>query len=115
MARLTKWEGRDENGPRAIMIDRESPFCEAFQNILRKLARYEDTEESLNASLEQFISKFSSEVAQLSESFRKYVPLEAICSNYIHEYCPDQTTNGCSRAATCGMFVPLRRKKTNEE
>lgn len=47
MARLTRWEGRDENGPRAVMIDRDSPFCEAFQNILRKLARYEDAEERL--------------------------------------------------------------------
>ena len=45
MGRLTAWEGRDADGPRAVMLDRDSPFCEAFQAILRKLARYEDEEE----------------------------------------------------------------------
>lgn len=45
--RLTKWEGRDENGPRAAMVNRDKPFHEAFQEILRKLARYEDEEEIL--------------------------------------------------------------------
>jgi hypothetical protein len=30
------------------MLDRDSPFCEAFQAILRKLARYEDAEEEAN-------------------------------------------------------------------
>lgn len=43
--RLTRWEGRDENGPRAVMIHREKPFHEAFQEILRKLARMEDEDE----------------------------------------------------------------------
>lgn len=43
--RLTAWEGRDEDGDRAVMVDRNSPFCEAFQAILRKLAKYEDEEE----------------------------------------------------------------------
>lgn len=45
MARLTKWEGRDENAPRAVMVNRDKPFNEAFQEILRKLARYEDEDE----------------------------------------------------------------------
>ena len=45
--RLTKWEGRDENGPRAVMVNRDKPFNEEFQRILRKLARYEDAEEYL--------------------------------------------------------------------
>lgn len=43
--RLTRWEGRDENGDRAVMVDRSGPFHEAFQAILRKLAKYEDMEE----------------------------------------------------------------------
>lgn len=43
MARLTKWEGRDADGPRAVMLDRDSPFHAAIQAALRKLARYEDT------------------------------------------------------------------------
>ena len=43
MARLTKWEGRDENGDRAVMVDRSSPFHAAFQAVLRKLRQYEDT------------------------------------------------------------------------
>lgn len=43
--RLTRWEGRDENGPRAVMVNRDSNFAEEFQAILRKLARYEDEDE----------------------------------------------------------------------
>lgn len=43
MAWLTKWEGRDENGQRAVMLDRDSPFHVAFQAVLRKLRRYEST------------------------------------------------------------------------
>ncbi len=41
--RLTRWEGRDEDGKRAVMIDRDSPFHAAIQTALRRLARYEDT------------------------------------------------------------------------
>lgn len=44
--RLTKWEGRDEDGPRAVMVNRDKPFQEEFQKILRKLAMYEDLEEN---------------------------------------------------------------------
>jgi hypothetical protein len=47
--RLTAWEGRDADGPRAVMLDRDSPFCEAFQAILRKLARHEDDLETRSA------------------------------------------------------------------
>lgn len=43
--RLTRWEGRDENGPRAVMVNRDGNFADAFQAILRKLARYEDEDE----------------------------------------------------------------------
>jgi hypothetical protein len=43
--RLTRWEGRDENGPRAVMVNRDGNFAEAFQAILRKLAKYEDEDE----------------------------------------------------------------------
>jgi hypothetical protein len=48
MARLTAWEGRDADGPRAVMLDRDSPFCEALQAILRKPAKYEDAEEEVH-------------------------------------------------------------------
>jgi hypothetical protein len=47
--RLTRWEGRDENGPRAVMVNRDGNFAEAFQAILRKLARYEDEDERRTA------------------------------------------------------------------
>lgn len=47
--RLTRWEGRDEDGHRAVMTHREKPFHEAFQEILRKLARYEDEDERRTA------------------------------------------------------------------
>lgn len=41
--RLTVWNGRDQNGPRAELADRASPYHAAIQTALRKLARYEDT------------------------------------------------------------------------
>lgn len=43
--RLARWEGQDKDGPRAVMVHRDKPFHEAFQEILRKLARYEDEDE----------------------------------------------------------------------
>lgn len=42
--RLTKWEGRDEDGPRAVLIRRDH-FPTAMQEALRKLAMFEDEEE----------------------------------------------------------------------
>lgn len=43
MERLTKWNGRDQDGARAELVDRSSPYHAAVQTALRKLARYEDT------------------------------------------------------------------------
>lgn len=43
MERLTVWNGRDKDGPRAELADRASPYHAAIQAVLRKLARYEDT------------------------------------------------------------------------
>lgn len=43
--RLTRWEGRDEDGPRAVLVKRDN-FNAAMQEALRKLAKYEDTEET---------------------------------------------------------------------
>jgi hypothetical protein len=43
--RLTRWEGRDENGQRAVLVNRDGPWPENYQEALRKLARYEDAEE----------------------------------------------------------------------
>ena len=45
--RLTRWEGQDEDGPRAVMVNRDGNFAEEFERILRKLARYEDEEEHM--------------------------------------------------------------------
>lgn len=44
MERLTKWEGADENGPRAVLA-KEGRFPDVLQEALRKLARMEDEEE----------------------------------------------------------------------
>lgn len=44
--RLTRWEGRDEDGPRAVTVKHDGPFAPIMQEILRKLARYEDAEEA---------------------------------------------------------------------
>lgn len=43
--RLTKWEGRDQDGPRAVLVKRDGLFPDNLQEALRKLARYEDMEE----------------------------------------------------------------------
>jgi hypothetical protein len=43
--RLTRWEGRDENGPRAVLVNHDGPWPDNYQEALRKLARYEDEEE----------------------------------------------------------------------
>lgn len=43
--RLTRWEGRDADGPRAVLVKRDGPFAPILQEALRKLARYEDAEE----------------------------------------------------------------------
>lgn len=43
--RLTRWEGRDEDGPRAVLARRDN-FNAAMQEVLRKLAKYEDAEEA---------------------------------------------------------------------
>lgn len=43
--RLTKWEGSDENGPRAVLVKRAGFFPENLQEALRKLAKFEDEEE----------------------------------------------------------------------
>lgn len=42
--RLTRWEGRDEDGPRAVLAKRDH-FPTDLQEALRKLARLEDEEE----------------------------------------------------------------------
>lgn len=47
--RLTKWEGQDKGGPRAVMVNRDGNFAEEFERILRKLARYEDEDERRTA------------------------------------------------------------------
>ena len=50
--RLTRWEGRDEDGPRAVLIRRDH-FPTAMQEALRKLARLEDEEERREISPSQ--------------------------------------------------------------
>lgn len=44
--RLTRWEGRDENGPRAVLAKRDGSWVENLQEALRKLAKLEDEEET---------------------------------------------------------------------
>ena len=43
--RLTRWEGRDEDGPRAVLVKHDGRFPDVLQEALRKLAKYEDEEE----------------------------------------------------------------------
>lgn len=41
--RLTRWEGRDEGGARAVLAKREGSWLTNMDEAMRKLARYEDT------------------------------------------------------------------------
>ncbi len=43
--RLSRWEGRNDDGPRAVLVKRDN-FNSAMQEALRKLARLEDAEEA---------------------------------------------------------------------
>ena len=43
--RLTRWEGSDEHGPRAVLA-KDGPFPAKLQEALRKLATYEDASEA---------------------------------------------------------------------
>lgn len=46
MERLTKWEGKTEDGkPRAVLVRRDGPFIRIFLEAIAKLAQYEDAEE----------------------------------------------------------------------
>lgn len=46
MERLTKWEGKTEDGkPRAVLVRRDGPFIRIFLEAIEKLAQYEDAEE----------------------------------------------------------------------
>ena len=44
MERLTKWEGKTEDGkPRAVLVRRDGAFISIFLEAVAKLAQYEDT------------------------------------------------------------------------
>lgn len=43
--RLTRWEGRDEEGPRAVLAKRDGSWVKNMDEAMRKLAKYEDEEE----------------------------------------------------------------------
>lgn len=43
--RTTKWEGRDENGPRAVLAKHEGSWVANMDEAMRKLANFEDLEE----------------------------------------------------------------------
>lgn len=44
MERLTKWEGKTEDGkPRAVLVKRDGAFITIFLEAVAKLAQYEDT------------------------------------------------------------------------
>ena len=46
MSRLTKWEGKTEDGkPRAVLVKRDGAFITIFLEAVAKLAEYEDAEE----------------------------------------------------------------------
>lgn len=48
--RLTRWEGRDQDGPRAVLVHNERTWLENMDEAMRKLARYEDMEDAGGAS-----------------------------------------------------------------
>lgn len=50
--RLTKWEGEDADGPRAVLVNRDGPFAPLMQEVLRKLAKIEDIADDLNKEVD---------------------------------------------------------------
>ena len=42
---MTRWEGRDEDEPRAVLVKRDGSWVQNMGEAMRKLARYEDEEE----------------------------------------------------------------------
>lgn len=50
MERLTRWEGKDQDGPRVVTVKRGGPFPPIMQEILKKLARFEDAQEMMRGN-----------------------------------------------------------------
>ncbi len=48
MERLTRWEGMDQNGPRVVTVKHDGAFPPIMQEVLRKLARFEDAQEMMS-------------------------------------------------------------------
>ena len=94
MAWLTKWEGRDADGPRAVMLDRNSPFHVAFQAVLRKLARYEDT---------------GLEPDEIERAKQREVDVNIFDIEEIHHNCTVQVlTNSVTGAVSVGWWEELK-------
>lgn len=47
MERLTRWEGMDQDGPRVVTVKHDGAFPPIMQEVLRKLARFEDAQEMM--------------------------------------------------------------------
>lgn len=72
--RLTRWEGRDEDGPRAVLVKHDGPFAPILQEALRKLARYEDMEEKLAAELPRDVKICNGDVTEATlYAIRHYI------------------------------------------
>ena len=71
--RLTRWEGRDEDGPRAVLVKRDGPFAPILQEALRKLARYEDMEQQLEEDLPRDVAICGSSTEATLYAIEHYV------------------------------------------
>ena len=72
--RLTRWEGQDENGPRAVLAG-DGRFPDLLQAALRKLARLEDAEESRVLTIDRDVLDDERYRAanEAEKSFRGYI------------------------------------------
>jgi hypothetical protein len=92
--RLTVWNGRDEDGARAELADRSSPYHAAIQNALRKLARYEDT---------------GMEPDEIDRVKQREVEVNIYDREEIHENCTVQVlTNSVTGEVSVGWWEELK-------
>ena len=50
MERLTRWEGMDQDGPRVVTVKHDGAFPPIMQEVLRKLARFEDAQDMMRGN-----------------------------------------------------------------
>ena len=89
MNRLTKWEGKTEDGkPRAVLVKRDGAFITIFLEAVAKLAEYEDNE----ADMVDFICD---KIAEYFDSPCNYEFGSLDVAEYMVDKLPEWCDNTC--------------------